>query len=218
MSDLLLNMSATMSRSRANGPGVRAVIWVQGCTIGCLGCYSASTHPHRVASLVKPSDISEWLLSIPNIEGVTFSGGEPFEQSAAVRETIKLVRMKSPTFTVFAFSGYSYLELLSSTDRSVTELLHNCDMLSTGPFVAQLRDKSLLWRGSSNQELHYLSNVYDSSMEEQWILESPTEEYSVQHEGIQFTGFGGKSSKVLRMATGLIGGQKDAKVLRKYRA
>jgi len=218
MSDLLLNVSATMSRSRANGPGVRAVIWVQGCTIGCLGCYSASTHPHRVASLVKPSDISEWLLSIPNIEGVTFSGGEPFEQSAAVLETIKLVRMKSPTFTVFAFSGYSYLELLSSTDRSVTELLHNCDMLSTGPFVAQLRDKSLLWRGSSNQELHYLSNVYDSSMEEQWILESPTEEYSVQHEGIQFTGFGGKSSKVLRMATGLIGGQKDAKVLRKYRA
>ena len=169
------------------------------------GCYSASTHPHSAASLVKPSEISEWLLSIPNIEGVTFSGGEPFEQSAAVLETIKLVRMKRPTFTVFAFSGHSYLELLSSTDRAVTELLHNCDMLSTGPFVVQLRDKSLLWRGSSNQELHYLTNVYDSSMEEQWILESPTEEYSVQHEGIQFTGFGGKSSKVLRMATGLIG-------------
>ena len=205
MSELLLNVSATMSRSRANGPGVRAVIWVQGCTIGCPGCYSASTHPHSAASLVKPSKIAEWLLSIPGIEGVTFSGGEPFEQSAAVLETIKLVRKQSPSFTFFAFSGYSYQDLLSSTERSVTELLHNCDMLSTGPFVAKLRDNSLLWRGSSNQELHYLTNVYQSSMEAQWILEAPTEEYSVQNEGIQFTGFGGKSSKVLRMATGLIG-------------
>ena len=194
-----------MSRSRANGPGIRAVIWVQGCTLGCSGCYSASTHPHSAASLVKPSEISEWLLSIPNIEGVTFSGGEPFEQSAAILETIKLVRKKSPAFTVFAFSGYSYQELLSSTERSVTDLLHNCDMLSTGPFVAKLRDKSLLWRGSSNQELHYLTNVYESSMEVQWILESPTEEYSVQSEGIRFTGFGGKSSKVLQMATSIIG-------------
>ena len=205
MSDLLLNVSATMSRSRANGPGVRAVIWVQGCTLGCAGCYSASTHPHSAASLVKPSEISQWLLSIPNIEGVTFSGGEPFEQSAAILETIQFVRKKSPAFTFFAFSGYPYQELLSSTDRSVTELLHNCDMLSTGPFVAKLRDKSLLWRGSSNQELHYLSNVYESSMEAQWVLESPTEEYSVQREGIQFTGFGGKSSQVLRMATENIG-------------
>ena len=165
----------------------------------------ASTHPHSAASLVKPSEIAGWLLSIPNIEGVTFSGGEPFEQSAAILETIKLVRKQSPSFTFFAFSGYSYEELLSSPDRSVTELLHNCDMLSTGPFVAKLRDESLLWRGSSNQELHYLTNVYDLSMEAQWNIESPTEEYSVQHEGIQFTGFGGKSSKVLRMATGLIG-------------
>lgn len=205
MSELLLNVSATMSRSRANGPGVRAVIWVQGCTIGCSGCYSASTHPHSAASLVKPSKIAEWLISIPNIEGVTFSGGEPFEQSAAVLQTIKLVRKKRPTFTVFAFSGHPYQELLSSTDRGVTELLNNCDMLSTGPFDVKLRDKTLLWRGSSNQELHYLTNVYESSMEAQWIIESPTEEYSVQHEGIQFTGFGGKSSKVLRMATGLIG-------------
>ena len=205
MGELLLNVSATMSRSRANGPGVRAVIWVQGCTIGCPGCYSAPTHPHTAASLVKPSEISEWLLSIPNIEGVTFSGGEPFEQSAAVLETIKLFRQQRPTLTVFAFSGHTYKELLTSIDHSVTELLHHCDIVSTGPFVSQLRDQSLLWRGSSNQELHYLTNVYNPSMEIEWVLESPTEEYSVQSKGIQFTGFGGKSSKVLRMATGLIG-------------
>jgi hypothetical protein len=72
-------------------------------------------------------------------------------------------------------------------------------MVSTGSYVAKLENQSLLWRGSSNQELHYLTEVYNSSMEEKWVLESPTEEYSVHSEGIQFTGFGGKrkgSSKV----------------------
>jgi len=205
MSELLLNVSATMSRSRANGPGLRAVIWVQGCTIGCPGCYSAPTHPHTAASLIRPAEISEWLLSIPNIEGITFSGGEPFEQSAAVLETIKLVRKQRPTFTVFAFSGHTYQELLTSTEEAVNELLQYCDIVSTGPFVVKLRNKSLLWRGSSNQEMHYLTKVYDSSMETQWILDSPTEEYSVQNEGIQFTGFGGRTSKVLRMASQVIG-------------
>ena len=72
-------------------------------------------------------------------------------------------------------------------------------MVSTGSYVAKLENQSLLWRGSSNQELHYLTEVYNSSMEEKWVFESPTEEYSVHSEGIQFTGFGGKrkgSSKV----------------------
>jgi anaerobic ribonucleoside-triphosphate reductase activating protein len=205
MSDLLLNVAATMSRSRANGPGARAVIWVQGCTIGCPGCYSAPTHPHSANSLIEPTAIVEWILSIPDIEGITFSGGEPFEQAAALFETVKLLQKQRPTMTVFAFSGYTYEELLTSTELTVSELLHHCDMVSTGSYVAKLENQSLLWRGSSNQELHYLTEVYNSSMEEKWVLESPTEEYSVHSEGIQFTGFGGKTSKVLRMATELIG-------------
>ena len=88
MTGLLLNVSSTMSRSRANGPGVRAVVWVQGCTIGCPGCYSAPTHPHSANSLVEPSEVVEWILSIPDIEGITVSGGEPFEQAGALVDII----------------------------------------------------------------------------------------------------------------------------------
>ena len=204
MSDLLLNVSATMSRSRANGPGVRAVIWVQGCTIGCPGCYSAPTHPHSSNSLVEPSEVVEWIRSIPDIDGITISGGEPFEQAAALVDIIGQMKRVRPELTVFIFSGHEYQTLLQSEEKSVRELIQHSDMLSTGPYIAKLRDQALLWRGSSNQELHYITERYHPSMEETWFEDSPTEEYAIHNEAIQFTGFGGKSSKFLRMAAELI--------------
>ena len=204
MTGLLLNVSSTMSRSRANGPGVRAVIWVQGCTIGCAGCYSAPTHPHSSNSLVEPSEVVEWIRSIPDIEGITISGGEPFEQAAVLVDIIGRMKRVRPELTVFIFSGHEYQTLLQSEEKSVRELIQHSDMLSTGPYIAKLRDQALLWRGSSNQELHYITQRYHPSMEETWLEDSPTEEYAIHNEAIQFTGFGGKSSKFLRMAAELI--------------
>lgn len=202
MTGLLLNVSSTMSRSRANGPGARAVIWVQGCTIGCAGCYSAPTHPHSANSLVEPSEVVEWILSIPDIEGITVSGGEPFEQAGALVDIISQMKRVRPELTVFIFSGHEYQTLLQSEEKSVRELIQHSDMLSTGPYIAKLRDQGLLWRGSSNQELHYLTDRYNLLMQDGWRKESPTEEYSIHNEGIQFTGFGGKSSKFLRIFAG----------------
>ena len=91
-SNTYLNISKTLSHSRANGPGTRAVIWVQGCTIGCDGCYSQSTHPHRKIHLVDPLVLAKWVCSIEGIEGVTISGGEPFEQSEALVKFLLCVK------------------------------------------------------------------------------------------------------------------------------
>ena len=204
MTGLLLNVSSTMSRSRANGPGVRAVVWVQGCTIGCAGCYSAPTHPHSANSLVEPSEVVEWILSIPDIEGITISGGEPFEQAAALVDIISQMKRVRPELTVFIFSGHEYQTLLQSEEKSVRELIQHSDMLSTGPYIAKLRNQGLLWRGSSNQELHYITQRYHPCNEETWLEDSPTEEYAIHNEAIQFTGFGGKSSKFLRMASEMV--------------
>ena len=201
MSEIILNVSSTMSRSRANGPGVRAVIWVQGCTIGCRGCYSASTHPHEASSLHRPSEIAEWLQSIPDIEGVTFSGGEPFEQAAAVLETINSIREnKGSDFTVFVYTGYEIEFLRKSNDRNVHDLLNAIDILSAGPFDYKLRDETLLWRGSSNQSLHFLSNRYNAFQIEEWSKISPLEEITLRSDSIDFTGFVGPKSKVLKAA------------------
>lgn len=190
-----------MSRSRANGPGVRAVIWVQGCTIGCRGCYSASTHPHEASSLHRPSEIAEWLQSIPNIEGVTFSGGEPFEQAAAVLETINSIRGNIRSdFSVFVYTGYEIEFLRKSNDKNVHDLLEAIDILSAGPFDNKLRDETLLWRGSSNQSLHFLSNRYNAFQIEEWSKISPLEEITLRTDSIDFTGFVGPKSKVLKAA------------------
>ena len=201
MSEIFLNVSSTMSRSRANGPGVRAVIWVQGCTIGCRGCYSASTHPHEASSLHRPSEIAEWLQSIPNIEGVTFSGGEPFEQAAAVLETINSIRGNIRSdFSVFVYTGYEIEFLRKSNDKNVHDLLEAIDILSAGPFDYKLRDETLLWRGSSNQSLHFLSNRYNAFQIEEWSKISPLEEITLRTDSIDFTGFVGPKSKVLKAA------------------
>ena len=201
MSEIFLNVSSTLSRSRANGPGVRAVIWVQGCTIGCRGCYSASTHPHEASSLHRPSEIAEWVQSIPDIEGVTFSGGEPFEQAAAVLETINSIRENvGSDFTVFVYTGYEIEFLRKSNDRNVHDLLNAIDILSAGPFDYKLRDETLLWRGSSNQSLHFLSNRYNASRIEEWSKISPLEEITLRSDSIDFTGFVGPKSKMLKAA------------------
>ena len=84
-----LNVAKTMKMSLANGPGKRAVIWVQGCTIGCTGCYNSFTHPHKKVKLIEPQLIADSISTISEIEGVTFSGGEPFEQALAVANTIE---------------------------------------------------------------------------------------------------------------------------------
>ena len=201
MSEIFLNVSSTMNRSRANGPGVRAVIWVQGCTIGCRGCYSASTHPHEASSLHRPSEIAEWLQSIPNIEGVTFSGGEPFEQAAAVLETINSIRGNIRSdFSVFVYTGYEIEFLRKSNDKNVHDLLNAIDILSAGPFDYKLRDETLLWRGSSNQSLHFLSNRYNAFQIEEWSKISPLEEITLRSDSIDFTGFVGPKSKMLKAA------------------
>jgi len=201
MSEIILNVSSTMSRSRANGPGVRAVIWVQGCTIGCRGCYSASTHPHEASSLHRPSEIAEWLQSIPDIEGVTFSGGEPFEQAAAVVKTINSIRENMGSdFSVFVYTGYEIEFLRKSNDRNVHDLLNAIDILSAGPFDYKLRDETLLWRGSSNQSLHFLSNRYNAFQIEEWSKISPLEEITLRSDSIDFTGFVGPKSKMLKAA------------------
>lgn len=201
MSEIFLNVSSTMSRSRANGPGVRAVIWVQGCTIGCRGCYSASTHPHEASSLHRPSEIAEWLQSIPDIEGVTFSGGEPFEQAAAVVKTINSIREKMGSdFSVFVYTGYAIEFLRKSNDRNVHDLLNAIDILSAGPFDYKLRNETLLWRGSSNQSLHFLTNRYNAFQIDEWLKISPLEEITLRTDSIDFTGFVGPKSKVLKAA------------------
>ncbi len=196
MSEAALNVSATLHSSHANGPGARAVIWVQGCSLGCPGCYNPDTHKHSPLHIVPAQDLADWVSSLEGIEGITFSGGEPFEQARGVSETIRLARANRPDLSVFIFTGYDMAELRSSRDERVASLLGMADMLSAGRYDAASRDPSLLWRGSSNQELVYLTERYSQDMESTWSEESPIEEVHVLSNTVFRTGFLGKRGKL----------------------
>jgi len=197
--NLFLNVATTMAHSRANGPGVRAVIWVQGCTIGCPGCYNNFTHEHAPKKLSSPKQIAKWINSIDGIEGITFSGGEPFEQALAVSSVIELVNSeRTNPLSVFIFTGFDFDTLRNNNDLAIQRLLSLTDMLSAGPYISSLNQDNILWRGSSNQELVYLTERYSITDEENWLKNSPIEELVMTDNGIMRTGFRAKKGDLYK--------------------
>lgn len=96
------------------------------------------------------------ILAWPGIEGVTFSGGEPFEQAGALFALCQVLRSQCD-LSLMCYSGFTLRELRSHPDSSVQSLLGLLDILVDGPFV-QAQQHDLLWRGSSNQQIHLLSD------------------------------------------------------------
>lgn len=157
MSDLLLNVAAVRLRTRTNGPGWRAAVWVQGCSIRCPGCFNPHTHPHERRRLWPPEELAARLVNA-DVEGVSILGGEPFEQAGAcarlARETKRLGG------SVVTYSGYAWSYLCLSSIPEVKELIDATDLLIAGPFVASNANDGRGWHGSANQEIVHLTERY----------------------------------------------------------
>ena len=97
--------------SRVNGPGLRAVVWLQGCTLSCKGCWNPDTHTFDKPDNESAFGLSDWILSQPDIEGVTFSGGEPMQQAYDLRSVIRMVKNCRPDLSIGMFTGYTQMEL-----------------------------------------------------------------------------------------------------------
>ena len=99
-------------RSAVNGPGKRAVVWFQGCDLCCHGCFNPASHPfdHDYDKTVE--EVAEWILACNKIEGVTFSGGEPFQQAADLRQLCEYIKLRRADLSIGVFSGYTLQELL----------------------------------------------------------------------------------------------------------
>jgi anaerobic ribonucleoside-triphosphate reductase activating protein len=108
-----LRLNGFLSRSRANGPGVRAVVWVQGCTLACPGCFNPNTHTNQPARVADVRELADTIARTEGIEGITLTGGEPFQQARAVRALLRMVRrrMQETTLSVVVFTGYTWKEI-----------------------------------------------------------------------------------------------------------
>ena len=95
-----VRLHAVELASRANGPGLRSVVWFQGCTLGCSGCFNPGTHDSGGGYDTEVESLAEQLLSAPNIEGISISGGEPFQQPDALADLVaRLGRRLSPSWS-----------------------------------------------------------------------------------------------------------------------
>lgn len=152
-----LNVHAILPSSRANGPGARAVIWVQGCSLGCAGCFNPGTHPFTGGELVATEDLFERIVSLaPAIEGITISGGEPLQQRPAVLDLVARIR-RDTSLSVILFTGFTWEEVTAMPDGG--RLLASVDVLVAGRYVEARRLASAL-RGSANKTVHLLTDRY----------------------------------------------------------
>lgn len=151
----MLNISGFVEHSRVNGPGTRFVLWVQGCSIGCKECFNVHTWDAAPKNVISVSDMAKKILDTPGIDGVTFTGGEPFEQSAALAALGHLLRQNK--LTVVTFTGYTLEQIRQKNHEGWNALMSCTDLLIDGPYIHAL-EANLLWRGSSNQKLHFLTD------------------------------------------------------------
>src|SRR5262249_17351777 len=148
----------------AEGPGRRYALWVQGCSIRCPGCCNPDLFSMRGGSHVAVAELEQELeQAAPEIEGVTFLGGEPFEQAAALAQLA--ARARSLRLSVMTFSGYTLEELRGSKEPAVHALLAVTDLLVDGRYDAAQPESSRRWAGSRNQRFHFLTGFYAPGVE-----------------------------------------------------
>jgi len=147
--EVSLRVHAIEPRSRANGPGTRTVIWVQGCTLGCPGCFNPATWPAAGGQEMEIAAIVDAVRAAGS-EGVTVSGGEPFEQPEAL---LALVTALAGT-SIIVFSGFTRGEI--ERQPLGPAVLERIDVLVDGRYVDKRRVASGL-RGSANQVVHLLT-------------------------------------------------------------
>jgi len=137
--------------SHIYGPGPRFVVWFQGCSLGCRGCWNQQMWSFASQNLVHRQQLFEQINNTPDVQGVTFLGGEPLQQHQT-RWLVERIRQETE-LTIFLYTGYTLGELQERHDwRS---LWYNCDVIVTGRYQDALRDINLQWRGSRNQEVVY---------------------------------------------------------------
>jgi anaerobic ribonucleoside-triphosphate reductase activating protein len=162
-SDCLLRVARIVDRTSVLGPGMRTVIWVQGCPLRCRGCIAPEALAFDGGLGLQIEDVARRILSVtPAIDGVTYSGGEPFAQAGALAQLSDRLRSARAGISVMSFSGFTREWIATRGNADQRALLARLDLLVDGPYVRG-RHASLRWRGSSNQRLHRLSPRHSPS-------------------------------------------------------
>ena len=192
-------LHALIPASRANGPGLRAVVFFQGCKIGCGGCFNPKTHSFH-GEQIKVDAVAKAVLRARQehpLEGITFSGGEPMQQANSLLQLIQGLHHQAPELTFGMFSGYAEHELAKGqywicSDNSSEqhrkhlweEIRGNLDFAILGSFN-QAQPSNLPLRTSRNQVLRLFTDRYSPSDFSEQLTE-----INIRDDGqVELTGF-----------------------------
>ena len=150
---LRLRISGIEPESIVDGPGIRMTIFVQGCPHRCPHCHNPQTHDFNGGHFLPIQEILEMIEENDILDGITFSGGEPFSQA---EELVPLAReIKERGYNLVIYTGYLYEDLLASSSKipAYLELLSFADILVDGPFIYAERTLDKPFKGSANQRV-----------------------------------------------------------------
>jgi len=185
---------AILPQTRSLGPYLRYAIWLQGCNKNCHECMTPEARPNETGTIIPVNDIANAIIHDPKIEGITISGGEPFLQPTAMIRLIERIKLKRD-IGVIVYTGYTYDELMEGSlfadKKKVHEFCQHIDILIDGPYIKSLND-GLSLRGSSNQNIHVLSNRYKSVVDQYYRIAQRNVELHMMNNDIFLAGIPGK--------------------------
>ena len=144
-----MRIAGIVNDSIVDGPGLRLAIFAQGCPHHCPGCHNPESHDFAGGSDMDTEEIIARMDANPLLDGITLTGGEPFEQPEACRILADAAHARG--LNVWAYSGYTFEQLCAAPEKR--RLLEACDVLVDGPFLLAERSLDLRFRGSKNQRV-----------------------------------------------------------------
>ncbi|MBO5969831.1 MAG: anaerobic ribonucleoside-triphosphate reductase activating protein [Clostridia bacterium] len=177
-----MNYHKIEKTSVANGPGVRVVLWVSGCSIHCCGCHNPETWDPKGGMLFDDAAKQELFESLNHdyIQGITFSGGHPLEPEniAEVHSLIFEILRRFPEKDIWLYTGYTLpteFSLCGIWEQQLWDIISNCDVIVDGPFIEEQKDLTLPYRGSKNQRVIYIPDSYIKDGTVHWYVISDEE-------------------------------------------
>lgn len=189
-----LRVGHIIADTEAEGPGRRFAVWVKGCPLRCAGCCNPELLDFS-GGVEWPTDaLTERILATPGIEGVSFLGGEPMSQSAALLDVIRPVRTAG--LSIMVYTGFTLGELRARARPDINALLAAIDLLVDGRYERDRPEYRRRWIGSANQVMHFSSQRY-SPLDARFYADN-TVELRLGPDGLEVNGWPAAADALLR--------------------
>lgn len=156
--ELFLQVGGFLEASTVDGPGIRQVLFISGCSFGCHDCHNPELQNFNSGKKMSLTEVENLFNINKSTRMITFSGGEPMEQAGALAELARNLKKKGIE-EIIIYSGYTLEEIMNENDKYKLDLLRQCDLLIDGRYIAEKKSLDLPFRGSSNQEMIDLKKI-----------------------------------------------------------